>query len=87
MADTVEVVIKIPKDIYESRDMLILPLLNKGNAKVFQDLMVDALKNGTVLPKGHGDLIDRNKLKQAMKIGYRIVDDAETVIKADSEVE
>ena len=75
-----KLLIEIDDEIYK--------FLNKQSIKPFKiDNVLKAIANGTVLPKGHGDLIDRNKLKQAMKIGYRIVDDAETVIKADSEVE
>jgi len=37
----------------------------------------------TVLPKGHGRLIDADALESRMKIGYRIVRNAETIIEAD----
>lgn len=54
------------------------------------------IKNGTVLPKGHGDLIDRSKLK-VHHVGTDIgtdcpvyllptVDTASAIIEADKEV-
>ena len=39
--------------------------------------------NGIPLPKGHGRLIDGDALKDQMKIGYKIVENAPTVIEAD----
>ena len=54
------------------------------------------IKNGTPLPKGHGDLIDRRELKEDVVyiikdltgtfhnvIHESSVDDAQTIIKAD----
>lgn len=46
-------------------------------------MMKDALEEGTVLPKGHGRLIDADELESRMKIGYCIVRDAPTIIEAD----
>ena len=58
--------------------------------------MKDALMNGTPLPKGHGRLIDADKLKEVYKNTedaeyckwtlYGVtseIDDAETIIEAD----
>lgn len=56
MAD-VELVIKIPEEIY-------IYLRNGGN--IGASLLIEnAIKNGTPLPKGHGDLIDRNKIHES----------------------
>ena len=46
-------VIDIPKQIY---------LNAKADMLCGADVLVSAIKNGTPLPKGHGDLIDRSKL-------------------------
>ena len=47
--------------------------------------MKNALMHGTILPKGHGRLIDGDKLESRMKIGYCIVREAPTIIEADKE--
>lgn len=53
---------------------------------------INYIKNGTVLPKGHGDLIDRNTIQMSAEKFHSlgdlytaqwIVDDAPTVIEAD----
>ncbi len=51
ITDNIEIIIKIPKNIYENRNTLIFPLLNAANAKTFQEIMVDAIKNSTPLDK------------------------------------
>ena len=91
MADTVEVVIKIPKRIYEA----VQETYNFYPHEVF-----DAVRNGTVLPKGHDDLVERrsifscrceNKFSECDTCINddlcNIVSEAPTIIKADSEVE
>lgn len=60
----------------------------------FQATIADAIKNGTPLPKGHGDLVDRNDLLEYTDINrsayipvinrYEIIT-APTVIEADKE--
>lgn len=53
----IELVIKIPKEIYES---------SKRECEETDDLIIDtftlAIGNGTPLPKGHGKLIDADAL-------------------------
>lgn len=49
MADIVELVIRISEEDYE--------YIKNSN-----DMNFNAIKNGIVLPKQHGDLIDRSKL-------------------------
>ena len=63
--------------------------------------MAKAIRKGTVLPKGHGDLKDYDAIKSEyfrkmsvtmstefrMKLLCGIVDEAEAVIKADKEVD
>lgn len=60
----IELVIKISEDSYKatcSGSMLPPDVKN----------VVNAIKNGTPLPKGHGDLIDRNELLSHTKCTYR----------------
>ena len=56
MAD-IELVIKIPEEMYKwVKDV------NKFFADYGVSDFIDLVENGTPLPKGHGDLIDRRKL-------------------------
>ena len=82
----IELVIKIPKEMYDI-------------ACNYPEMVLagysQCIKNGIVLPKGHGDLIDKSKIKtveledslyylqwkQDSEIDLRI--DAETIIEAD----
>lgn len=54
--ETVEVVIRLPQKVYE--DCIMIP----SDIKDWKDEISKAFKNGTVLPKGHGRLIDADKL-------------------------
>lgn len=72
-----EIVIKIPDEAYE--------LLK---SKPTLDNMAESIiANGTPLPKGHGDLIDRDKLFPQIHGVKSIlaVIDAHTIIEADKE--
>ena len=61
--ETVEVVIRIPKNIYEDlfnkelQDWFIESEVNFYGLKIGK-----AIQNGTVLPKGHGRLVDADKI-------------------------
>lgn len=52
-----ELVIKLPDNLVESIKCA------TNNWSCSNPVLDQAIKNGIVLPKGHGDLIDRNKLK------------------------
>lgn len=89
--ETVEVVIRIPKDEYDYIQLygLILPFSAKQ------------IINGTVLPKGHGRLIDADKLKERCLfmsnddtaiegmeyVTKGMIENAHAVIEADKEAE
>ena len=95
MQNEIELVIRIPevdykylKELYES-----LP-----KDPIFVDTVVYYIGNGTPLPKGHGRLIDADKLSQYYKvvidnngitkiIDYDNLDDAPTIIEADTKSE
>lgn len=53
------------------------------NGSLACEYILEAVYNGTPLPKGHGRLIDADELESRMKIGYCIVRDAPTIIEAD----
>ena len=77
-------------------DEEILEKCRKKNYAVCQTLMYRII-NGTPLPKGHGDLIDRRELKKDVytttewngdvhRIIYEAsIDDAPTIIEAESD--
>ena len=46
-----EVVIKMPEEVYKS-------IINGKNYISYQEYVEEAIKNGTPLPKGHGELKD-----------------------------
>ena len=52
-----ELVIKLPDNLVESIKC------TANNWSCSNPVLDQAIKNGIILPKGHGDLIDRNKLK------------------------
>lgn len=93
--ETVEVVIKIPKQVYEH--------INVWKDIVYDDyiaMVTNAILNGTVLPKGHGRLIDADRIiteatermkypanHQYMECVIAHMKLAPTIIEADNEVE
>jgi len=102
-----KIVIKIPEDAY---DYLINTSFKKAPKIMFNQSakdgkhttklfdVIDAIKNGTPLPKGHGRLIDADRLKidnplyLSLDIPYvtedtveEIIDHAPTILEADKE--
>lgn len=91
--ETVEVLVRIPKKDFEELQ----------SDYVWWGKHGDYIKNGAVLPKGHGRMIDANEIetilhdrafdKAASKQFYEIIwaknliHDAPTVIEADKEVQ
>lgn len=83
-----QLVINIPVELYEAN-------IRGLEAGEVWDLRV-AVKNGTPLPKGHGDLVDRNDLLEYTDINrsayipvinrYEIIT-APTIIEADKETD
>lgn len=71
----------------------------KGTMMLFR--VIDAIKNGTLLPKGHGRLIDADKIgltnfecfmcggdyKEGLKMLIHKIETAPTIIEADRESE
>ena len=93
--ETVEVVIKIPKEEYEKckrEEETIRAYQRHGFGGVPK--YIYAILNGTVLPKGHGRLKDVDVLIDTLGCSDRdiycksvIEEDAPTIIEADREVE
>lgn len=85
--ETVEVMIRLPKEEYDY--MIANP--TRYNVCDDETLLYNHIKNGTVLPKGHGRLIDANVLWDAYQdLGqdfYEAFDfsEANAVIEADEE--
>lgn len=91
MAD-VELVIKIPEELYE---------LYKGRPPMLgdagMDMIAQSIANGTPLPKGHGRLIDvsdiewakftreTSRYEEVKCVDWDVVENAPTIIEADKE--
>ena len=89
-----EILIKIPDEDYKFiKDVSYL--ICGRSCKTIQKNVITAIQNGTVLPKGHGRLIDADKLdtRERGNNSQRtmwwnidcIVKDAETIVEADKE--
>ena len=93
MAD-IELVIKIPEEVKQTFDNAKDEDLY-GNYYDRNSLIGKAIQNGIQLPKGHGRLIDVDALyndlifpnEQFSKAFKDILDDAPTIIEAESEEE
>ena len=85
----IELIIKIPKEVYEHilkaksvPDMLSIDIVNT----------INAVKNGTLLSKGHGRLIDADEIQfennefdtySDYSRAFDAIDGADTIIEAD----
>lgn len=101
MNNDIEVVIRIPKSMKDMCEWHQDGICDLVNIEI--DILAEAIKNGTVLPKGHDDLIDKKNLIKAMEQKAKRLDnldtinglcgavalafEAETVIAADKENE
>ena len=54
-----QIVINIPEELYTE---YVAVQLGRGNGKDIVSKLLKAIKNGTPLPKGHGNLIDYDDL-------------------------
>ena len=89
--ETVEVVIRLPKEVYDET------LENGFLQPIYGGVVAKCFEQGTVLPKGHGRLIDASQLLTVTEckedgteycyIPYAHIEDAPTIIEADREVE
>lgn len=77
--DNIELVIKLPKEIYVASRML-----NVKPDDVVQ-IPLEVITNGIPLPKGHGALIDKSELP--IDIFYDDISEATVIIPSDKESE
>ena len=59
MAD-IELVVKMPEEVYKS-------IINGKNYISYQEYVEETIKNGTPLPKGHGRIMDVDKVIKKME--------------------
>ena len=80
--ETVEVVVRVPKEEYE----MLTQEISVPNEYEIVRLFKKTLKAGTVLTKGHGRLIDADAiLEEPFGNTYKDIDIAETIIEADKD--
>lgn len=92
----IELVIKIPNHLYK----LLKEFPSDSNEGNIENVLMKAVEHGTPLPKGHGDLIDRNEIEYMKAIHDLVWDEitssecatkikysAPTIIEADRSVE
>ena len=85
-----QIVIEIPDFLYQIiQDCKVIEGADEGTV---ENVLVKAVENGVVLPKGHGDLKDADKLTESVlckTFGLRSIDieNASTIIEADKESE
>ena len=82
MSDTVKLIIEIPKQAYE----LCKTLKSDSDDGIIGICAVNAIANGTPLPKGHGRLIDADVLVDGMEDDYEfceVVNATPTIIESD----
>ena len=71
----IQIVIEIPEDIYKSKD-------DEDYIRMCASEICEAFENGTPLPKGHGRLVDADKLP--MDLDWCDIEKALTVLEADN---
>ena len=64
-----EIVINISEELYAK----VPTLINKGS--IWIGYVLEAVKNGTPLPKQHGDLIDKDRLLDELENTVKSIDD------------
>lgn len=99
MSETVEVVIRLPKEVYEKIQQIDRIISGRRNGKTIEFALWNGVKKGTVLPKGHGVLKDVTNLMRGLYTDiqtieetfmssdvYKMIDEeCPTVIEADRE--
>jgi hypothetical protein len=80
----IELVIKLDEEYIKQIDKIRF-LIGGIEDRSLQINVINAIKNGTPLPKGHGRLIDEEYITDFE--GHYITTDAPTIIEADKESE
>lgn len=103
MSDNIELVIKIPEKTYKHILSMQFYIPGLRSDKSLLEEILKAIRTGVSLPKGHGRLIDADKLVPDCREDFEYYDDdehnvftavgiaqiecADTIIKADKESE
>ena len=85
-----KMVIDIPKGLHTN-------IVEDNCSMADMRILLTVIKNGTPIPKGHGDLIDKEELLSAVTTIYgqdaiysglwNVIDNQPTIIEADKEVD
>ena len=92
-----KLVIDIPDEDYEFiKDMRSVVIGGRGGCRTIQYNVINAIMNGTPVPKGHGRLIDADALKMDKRVcgdrylsgsplfvANKVIEQAPTIIEAD----
>lgn len=88
-----QIVIDIPEEIYSRVELMDNEKLLPYNLrKAYLLIIICAITNGKILPKGHGELIDRKEVMKNMEFEkdgycdfdcYKPITDAQTIIESD----
>lgn len=74
--ETVEIVVRLPKESYD--------ILKNNEDRFLGSRIYDCILKGTVLPKGHGRLVDADAILEGPYGNtYKDINIAETIIEAD----
>ena len=85
-----KIVIDLDDDTYRVVKNELVIISGMRSYKTVFNKILDAIANGTPLPKGHGRLIDADVLADGFEDNYEFceaLNNTPTVIKADSEVD
>ena len=88
-----KLIIDIPDNIYDAIKEAQSIISGQRSGKTLLQILVNSVENGTPLPKGHGRLIDADRLRSMYSINranfntvvgiQKWVDNAPTIIEAD----
>ena len=92
-----QLVIKIPEEFYKALRKNNVIISGQRSGKTLMSVIYNAVANGTQLPKGHGDLIDKSALisvtdikadgSEFTYVPYSVIEDTLTILEADKEKE
>ena len=72
----IELVIKVSQESYNNLKIGCTQRVSDGE-------MIEAIKNGTPLPKGHGRLIDADTLEECKEVMNTIINKCEYAVRMD----
>jgi len=80
-----KVIIDVERDLYDAIKQGGIVYMGRSNGKTLLHKLAYAIFKGKVLPEGHEDLIERDKLREKMPTeeARKIVDNAQAIIEKD----